>query len=521
MIKILKNNFGLIIIFAIFSLLFFYKLTQIGPEYDESLFVNAALGCPNKEMFLHLFIPLKNGCLPVMVMPYLGATQAYITRLVFSLFGVSVFSLRFTNYLVLSVSVFLIYQGILRIIGKKAAILSILFLLLDPQLFLASRYDRSLMAPFLLKSIIIFIFSIKSIKFQKYKSLAIGILAGLLFYTKTDIIFIYSCMALVAIYMVITGYNGFKIDQVNKIIKSKLSVILIFIFSFLLGLLPYIYYIFVSWKDIVTTGIFLSNTPNPTILKTLALFTQFSGQQVFQIIFGVGTVSKISLIISSIYFLIATYIIVKPTGTTRLPTFFGLTILFYYSLLVLYPALAEPGKAHHYLLIYPIPQILVSYYLIKNKSGMVTWIILSLLTSLFVISLINFNLLSEKTCGRGAWSCSIRIIANEVSKKNKTVVTGDWGIATPLLLLTKGKTNINEIAFRVDAEGVQGVKNDLGSLTKECSYFVLYSPEHSILLRGSIELRNYLQANDNYQGKTIYDRERNGLYELYYCNTIQ
>ena len=175
MIKILKNNFGLIIIFAIFSLLFFYKLTQIGPEYDESLFVNAALGCPNKEMFIHLFIPLKNGCLPVMVMPYLGATQAYITRLVFSLFGVSVFSLRFTNYLVLSVSVFLIYQGILRIIGKKAAILSILFLLLDPQLFLASRYDRSLMAPFLLKSIIIFIFSIKSIKFQKYKSLAIWI----------------------------------------------------------------------------------------------------------------------------------------------------------------------------------------------------------------------------------------------------------------------------------------------------------------------------------------------------------
>ena len=139
-----------------YTLLFFFKLTEVGPDYDELAFINAAFGCPNPSMFLHLSYPFGNGCLPVMVMPYLGAVHAYVIRAVFQFFEPTLLTLRATNYFLILTSFILILVGLKKILSRNALLIILFLLAFDPQMLLVTRYERTVVIPFLLKSLFVF-----------------------------------------------------------------------------------------------------------------------------------------------------------------------------------------------------------------------------------------------------------------------------------------------------------------------------------------------------------------------------
>jgi hypothetical protein len=125
--------------------------------------------------------------------------------------------------------------------------------------------------------------------------------------------------------------------------------------------------------------------------------------------------------------------------------------------------------------------------------------------------------LSEKTCGRKSFSCTIRDTVEELGKSDKTIVVGDWGMATQLMLLTKGKRNINEYIFEADQSTPKEVRDKMEMFKGECSQFIMYTPEFTRFLVGNGYIRENLRNDKNYERKVLINREGYEFIEIYQC----
>lgn len=514
----LKFNTKLTLILIIFSVLFIVNLTSVGPEYDESLFVNSAIGCPNKDMFLHSFKMVGNTCYPIMVMPYLGATQSYFLRIAFNIFGISVLTLRITNYVLILTSLILIYFGIKKIFGEKIALITIFFLAFDPQFLLVARYDRTLISPFFLKSIIIYLLGASHFNYSKLKSILLGLFIGLMFFTKTDNIFLYVGIILAGI-LTLRFNNKFKsITDLKIFFQKKFAHIALFAIGFFVGISPYLYYLIKSWPEALKTGMAITNVENPILLKTAYLFTQFSGDQLFKTIFRVDDFGKLFSLFSIIIAAFVVFSIITSCKKSPLTFFLSTTIIIFYLFMLLYPGLGGWGKAHHYILIYPLPHILLSIFYVSDGKSILRKILIATVVLNCAFSYFFFTKLSISTCGEKNWSCKIRDVMSTFQANNKKVAVGDWGLATQLLLLSKGERKIEEIAFAVNAGEEAGANTIIDRLKKDCANFVIYTPENSILLLGRDRVEKRLINDKNYKRITINSKSNKPLYEIFMCS---
>ncbi len=113
-------------------------LSDPGLQYDELLFVNAALG--NSHAY-HGFIYSEALGVPTMLMPYIGALKAWIYTPIFSVFGVSVDSIRVPVLLLASIAIAFAVVLIQRLLGTRAALAIVLLLVTDPVYGAVSRAD--------------------------------------------------------------------------------------------------------------------------------------------------------------------------------------------------------------------------------------------------------------------------------------------------------------------------------------------------------------------------------------------
>jgi len=510
-----KSKYAVILLLIIFSLAFLYKLTQVGPEYDEALFVNAALGCPNKNMFLHSFINLgDNNCLPIMVMPYLGATQAYLIRPVFSLFGVSVLSLRLTNYFFALISLLLTYLGIKNLFNKKVALYTLFLLAIDPLLILTARYDRTVIATILIKSLIVFLLPIIGAAKDNHKKSMVfifGLLLGLIIYTKLDNVFL-----LVSLLIPLAFLNRQPIiNSYQKVVKLSLF----FCGGFMAGLSPFIYYLVSNFNDFILALGPTSKVDNAILSKILYTLTQFSANQMFKVVFRVNNPTILSLALSVVYFLLFVASAVFVYKKYQKLQILSLSFVVFYLTIFFYPPFGAWGKAHHYLLVYPIPQLLISLFWIKaskNKAFSLAIPIIVILNS--IMALIPFYALSQKTCGAQNFSCEINRVAEFAMQNNvKEIIVGDWGLATQLLLLTKNKIAINEAIFKINSETKEEADSLLREMKKDCPMFILFPYEKSILLEGRNRIERSLESDQNYNKTIILNNLQKPIYQMYTC----
>jgi|GEM_PF-3253785 len=505
----------LLLLLSFFAFFYFYKLTEIGPEYDESLFVNAALGCPNPKMFLHLSYPLGTSCLPVMVMPYQGATQAYFLRLGFGLFGTSLFTMRFVNFLLTLLSFLLIFSGVKKTLGTKTALITILLLVMNPQFLLNARYDRTYIAPLVVRSTAIFVAFYSSPKFNKIKYLLLGFLIGFSIFTKLDGIFL--VISLIAAGLVMTMLHK---KWSSKLIKKGDNIKKIgiqFIAGGIVGVSPLAIYAKTSWQNILAairvTSVEGIVADGLIQRKVLRLLSQFSSNQLSNMIFRQDIIQKEVLVLSSFVFIVFTYILIKSWNNKGLITYFVITCVVFYLLLFLYRDLSAP---HHIMLIYPIPQIIVANYLAPAKRASLLTVLIVILLASFLLSYHGFQKLSSFTCGRTNWSCTIREIPKHLTI-NKPVIAGDWGLATQILLLTKGKKEINEYIFEADQSSPELVRAKMNIFKKNCHEFVIFTPEFTRFLVGAEEIRKNVNKDPRYYKTIIQNRERQDFIEIYKC----
>jgi 4-amino-4-deoxy-L-arabinose transferase-like glycosyltransferase len=113
-------------------------LSDPGLEYDELLFVNGALGAPHAY---HDFIYREAFGVPTMLMPYIGALKAWLYAPIFSVFGVSVDTIRLPAVLLGAVALLLAVVLIYRLLGVWAAVVVGVLLATDPVYSAIARTD--------------------------------------------------------------------------------------------------------------------------------------------------------------------------------------------------------------------------------------------------------------------------------------------------------------------------------------------------------------------------------------------
>ena len=130
-------------VIVVLSTLFFLLtngagLSDPGLQYDELLFVNAALG--NTHAY-HGFIYSEALGVPTMLMPYIGALKAWIYTPIFSVFGVSVDSVRVPALLLAALALVFAVLLVQRLLGTWAAVALAVLLATDPVYGAVSRAD--------------------------------------------------------------------------------------------------------------------------------------------------------------------------------------------------------------------------------------------------------------------------------------------------------------------------------------------------------------------------------------------
>lgn len=99
---------------ALFIAISSYNINTPGLQYDESLFVNAALGGRSS-----IFIYSRLMELPLMLMSYIGALKAYFYTPIFALFGVNVLAIRLPVIILSGISIMVGAKIVRGITGRN------------------------------------------------------------------------------------------------------------------------------------------------------------------------------------------------------------------------------------------------------------------------------------------------------------------------------------------------------------------------------------------------------------------
>ncbi len=173
------TNLSVIVLIGAFLFLACSCITVIGLNYDETMFVNAALGGINDDViFKRLF------GIPVMVLPDQGALKSYLYYPIFKIFGVTTLSIRVPAILISAFALFIWFK-----IGKKLlennyyALILLALMATDPTFIIFTKADTS---PFVLQTFFMALTVFFYLRFNEDNSIkflalsCLTIIAGLL-----------------------------------------------------------------------------------------------------------------------------------------------------------------------------------------------------------------------------------------------------------------------------------------------------------------------------------------------------
>jgi 4-amino-4-deoxy-L-arabinose transferase-like glycosyltransferase len=115
-----------------------WRVDRPGLQYDEAIFVNAALGADYPD---RAFVWREHYGIPTMLMPYIGALKAWLYAPVFSVFGVSVETIRIPMVLLGAATIALAFALGRRLFGLWPAAVLALLLGTDTAFAIMSKAD--------------------------------------------------------------------------------------------------------------------------------------------------------------------------------------------------------------------------------------------------------------------------------------------------------------------------------------------------------------------------------------------
>lgn len=350
-----SNSFVWIII-SIYFFISILKLSSPGVNNDQLMFVNTATLHPNNP-----FLWKSWHGITVMVFPYIGALKSYLYMPIFYLFGVNIWSIRVPQIILISISWFILYKALMLAFNKKVALLTILFLSLDPSIIIYSKTDQGpTVLEFFLKILTVYLLYLFLISkrniyyFSIYPILALGI------FNKLN--FIWFANAFMIGFMIFYWrifYNHFK--KVDKLFPYL--IIGIPSFFFIKVFMKISREVSLSYKDF-TDPVAFSN-----LFKNLPIFYNnliniINGNSFFAVIYGYNPTPLGSYFSLFVVLILFVGIITRYRVFTR-SFYFFLSLVMLTSLQVLLTKQAI--SAWHTLMIYPFFTVILALVILQFK----------------------------------------------------------------------------------------------------------------------------------------------------------
>ena len=422
-------------------------LSRPGLYYDEVFWLNAAVGSPCENFFS---ITVENIPFPVMVMPYIGALKSWVYSIPLAIFGTSVWAIRGVALCFGSIILILLWRYLKRYLSALWCMGVCMLLATDPAFVYCTRIDSGPIAIMLICKLAAVSCLGRYLESGKVRYLylcGVSLFVGL--YDKANFSWYYVAFILSA--LLVYGSTLWKHLR-DKPGRSIIAYAILGGISLAVGF-TYLVPLFV--------GDSAGGEMKFQIERVLGVLrSAFSGGGCYEMYFGIPTdslsilwpVFMISLVLCPVLSLFAIRK-KKNVCLAQIGLFEAVSTLI---LMVCMALTTSFGGAHHAIMIYPAPQIMlvISCVLIKE---LLPWkkqltqgftIIVCLIVSVSGIVCIHSYLLRfrENNLYTPMWDPAIYELGEYVSEHpSDYLLAVDWGIATQMIAMSEDNSNRKKI----------------------------------------------------------------------------
>lgn len=528
--EIIKSKLVLLSVFFIISLYFLlsvYKIKYPGLQYDEVLFVNAAIGGIDTS-----FITYKIGNIPVHLMTYIGALKSYIYFPIFKLFGVSAYSIRIPVILITCLMLFVVFKLVKLSFNKKIALITLLLLSVNSTLI---SYTRADVGPntleLLLKSLSIY-FIYKIFKTSKFRYLFFALVClGLGLFNKINFLWFINSFSFA---LVIVYYREiFNVLKKYSLIKKSLAIVFILISYG--SYFSYYYWIQTKYKlhDEISLETIDKNYNKVEInIENIVDGDAFYNYALGDINLRISDYYKVSF---GIILIIGLFInlFYKNEKLYKKAYFFNLLISATTLLQVL---LTKQATAPwHVITLYPFITILLvyslySFYIIFTNINLkfrYKYTLVNTVSFLIILMLFSYNIfvyskyigIYKETVKNSAWTPKIYSLAEYTKTHDDKFVSLDWGIHNQLIILTQQKNKYVEQAFYLNTypDDVQKKWFYDNYLNPALDYkFITHGEKTSLVTNSRVNfMKVALDSDISLKKVATFADEKNVMFEIY------
>lgn len=470
-----------------------YQLRLPGLEYDEALFGPPALGytqdfltgtaavaVDSPARFSPIaFTPFAPRCgsyqVPLMVTPYQGALKVHLLAAVFSLWGVSPWTLRVPNVVIGGVTLVLFFALLARVTTPGVAVLALALLATDPSYLFYTRHDFNPSAWLLLLVIAPLWCLVRGEstvgEWRRWWAAAFC-LFGLGVYNRLDYLWFLAALAITAL---LWGWRrGWTWNRGGR---KALAWAIVF---FLLGCSPYLF--FVWQRPTIAGSVWSLAVPAQELsavlqVKGYVLWTVLNGTSLLdffaarsgvnlgkevtpegEVRVGSYVAARQQLVLSSLFTgtltPFVTVVLACVVCRLRPPPLLKLLMLFVLAVLLCVAGVGGALRGHHFVVFLPFVQAFLAAALgvvwqhSRTRWGRGVWGVVAavcILANLFVV--LRYHTFLAATGGRGVWSEAIYALTDYLEARCHTqrCLLGDWGLGTQIVTLAERRLQVEEV----------------------------------------------------------------------------
>jgi len=428
-------------------------LSYPGLQNDEALAPGALFRLTNAINHVSVF----GHDIPTMLMAYVGCLKTWIYAIVFRLFAPSYSSIRLPALLIGSATVWILFLFTDRIHSGEAAWIAALVLATDPVFVLTTTFDWGPVVLQHLLTITGLIFLVRFHERPRVRDLALGFFCfGLGFWDKA--LFIWMFGGLLVATVVVYSREVLRVASLRNVATAAVA--------FGLGAAPLIAFnVTANFRTFHSTAGFSTRNIYPE--KLAELLSNFNGSSLFGYLAAADSaknprqpehaIERLSFAIHTIagdrrydaLWLASLACILLLPFLFRTPAFrpgvFCLIALIaaWCQMAVTYEA---GGAAHHVVLLWPLPMILIGVVLAQAKQqwgNFGQWLPLAVTAGLVASNLLVTNQYfyqMARNGSPGSWTDAIYPLAQGLARAHASkIAVLDWGMTAPLDVLDRGR----------------------------------------------------------------------------------
>jgi hypothetical protein len=447
-----------------------YQLELPGLNYDETLdAVPAMQVVQDQRVDGFAMLRLAGRRWPLMTMSYVGVTTTHLLMPVFAWVGVSVTTLRGTAVLIGLISLLLCYGFLREFFDKRVAAFSILLLAVNPSFVFWSRMGAWVQLPLFPIAIVVLWAAFRWHRQRRpgylvLSSFMLGLGLG------THIQFLWMWIALLIAWLVLSPWlgtgNGWQ-RWAWPWQQAKPRALILSLLALLLGMAPLLIYNLLTLGTVQhalelataagTRQIQVLQTLRDMLVRALGAFVTLLNGDWFGSRVGSLQRNPIALWAFVSALIILLWMAIRRTlgyGTARIV----FLIILLASIVLQSVIVGSVESPHHLLIVWPIPQVLVSVALFSLADAVqptsrsrvaasmsILGVVAVILVGAEAMTSVRYHRAFSQTGGAGVFSDAIYELASDLEAPGTPQpIAMDWGFRRNLQFLTQNRVDPNE-----------------------------------------------------------------------------